>query len=52
MARCAALLFLACASAFGQTYTISTLSQAGRQPVSHSNPESVAVDTSGDVYFG
>lgn len=47
-----ALLFLACATAFAQQYTISTLAGNGTAGIALYNPESVAVDSAGNIYFG
>lgn len=45
------ILLLACAPAFGQQYTISTIAGNGAAGAFLSNPTSVAVDSAGDVYF-
>jgi sugar lactone lactonase YvrE len=44
------ILLLACAPVFGQQYTISTIAGHGAAGAFLSNPTSVAVDQSGDVY--
>ena len=44
------ILLLACAPAFGQQYTISTIGGNGTAGAFLSNPTSVAVDQRGDVY--
>jgi sugar lactone lactonase YvrE len=46
-----AILFLACAPLFGQSYTISTVAGGGVAGASLYNPTSVAVDIAGNVYF-
>jgi sugar lactone lactonase YvrE len=45
------ILLLACAPAFGQQYTISTVGGNGTAGAFLSNPTSVAVDQRGDVYI-
>lgn len=45
------ILLLACAPAFGQQYTISTVAGIGAAGAFLSNPTSVAVDPAGDVYI-
>lgn len=45
------ILLLACAPAFGQQYTISTVAGIGAAGAFLSNPTSVVVDAAGDVYF-
>jgi hypothetical protein len=45
------ILLLACAPAFGQQYTISTIAGNGVAGAFLSNPTSVAVDSAGDVYI-
>ena len=52
MPRSCALFLLACATAFAQQYTISTLAGNGTAGIALNNPESVAVDSSGNIYFG
>ena len=52
MFRYGASLFLLCATAFAQQYTISTLAGNGTAGVTLNNPESIAIDSAGNIYFG
>jgi sugar lactone lactonase YvrE len=52
MSRYGALLFLACATGCAQQYTISTLAGNGAAGINLYNPESVAIDSAGNIYFG
>jgi trimeric autotransporter adhesin len=46
------MLLLACASAFGQQYTISTVAGNGEAGAFLNNPTSVALDPAGNLYVG
>ena len=50
MANYRTILLFACTTVFGQQYTISTIAGNGTAGAFLSNPTSVAVDQSGDVY--